>query len=97
MDEWSRLGGKQKNKSTNEYIEIGNERNELLLGLKASICLCSGCNQTDRTMVYNVPLKRWYCTLCGQRYRDFYYKNKTILDQNGFVGDFNEDFHKTFL
>ena len=97
MDEWSRLGDKQKNKSTSEYIKIENERNELLLGLKASICLCPGCNQTGRTMVYNASLKRWYCTLCTQSYIDFYYENKTIIDQKGFVGDFSKDFHETFL
>ena len=97
MQEWSRLGKVQKNKSTLEYIKIEDERNDLYLALQASICKCPGCNQTDRDMVYNASLEEWYCTLCVQEYRDFYSENKIIIDQGGFVGDFDEDFHKTFL
>ena len=98
MQEWSRLGEEQvKNKSQAERIAIEDERSDLYLALQASICLCPGCNQTDRDMVYNAPLKEWYCTLCAQEYRDFYHKNKAVIDQGGFVGDFNEDFHRSFL
>ena len=97
MQEWSRLGKEQKNKSSLEYIKIENERSYLYKALDASICRCSGCSQTDRDMVYNAPLREWYCTFCVQEYRDFYHKNKAIIDQGGFVGDFNEDFHETFL
>lgn len=97
MQEWSRLGKEQKDKPIFDYIKIEGERSDLYLALQASICECPGCNQTDRDMVYNAPLKEWYCTLCAQEYRDFYHENKTILDQGGFVGDFNEDFHMTFL
>jgi hypothetical protein len=97
MDEWSRLGEEQKNKPTLEYIKIENERSDLYRALKASICMCPGCNQTDGGMVYNAPLKHWFCTQCAQEYRDFYHKNKAIIDQGGFVGDFDEHFHSTFL
>ena len=97
MQEWSRLGKEQKNKPTLAYIKIENERSNLYLALQASICLCSGCNQAERDMVYNAPLKEWYCTQCAQEYRDFYHKNKAIIDQGGFVGDFDEYFHETFL
>ena len=97
MQEWSRLGKEQKNKPTLAYIKIANKRSDLYLALQASICECPSCNQTDRDMVYNAPLKEWYCTLCAQEYRNFYHKNKAVIDQGGFVGDFNEDFHRTFL
>jgi len=97
MQEWSRLGEEQENKPTLEYIEIENERSDLHRALEASICECSSCHQVDRDMVYNAPLKEWYCTLCVQKYRDFYRKKKAILDRGGFVGDFNEGFHETFL
>lgn len=99
MQEWNRLGDKkrEKNNSQAERIRIDNERSSLYRALEASICECPGCNQTEREMVYNAPLKGWYCTTCVQEYREFYYKNKTILDQGGFVGDFDEDFHESFL
>lgn len=99
MDEWGRLGDIQRyeSKSQAQRIAIENDRSNLLEALRNSICLCSGCSQTDRDMYYNAPLKEWYCTLCVQEYRAFYRKKKVILNQGGFVGDFNEDFHETFL
>ena len=98
MQEWINLHrDKVKNRAQAERIRIENVRGDLFRALEASICECPGCNQTDRDMVYNAPLKGWYCTIYVQEYRKFYYKNKTILDQGGFVGDFNEDFHETFL
>jgi hypothetical protein len=99
MKEWSRLGRekREKNKPQMERIRIEDERSVLYGALDASICRCPGCNQIKRNMIYNAPLKEWYCTLCVQEYRNFYHKNKAILDQGGFVGDFDEDFHKTFL
>ena len=98
MQEWINLHRKKiKIKSQAERIRIENMRSDLFRALEASICECPGCNQTDRDMVYNAPLKGWYCTLCVQEYRNFYYKNKTILNKGGFVGDFDEDFHETFL
>ena len=98
MKEWSRLGEEQvKNKSQAERIRIENKRSDLYIALHASICICPGCHQIARDMVYNAPLKEWYCTLCTQEYRDFYHKNKAIIDQGGFVGDFNEDFYETFF
>lgn len=97
MQEWSRLGEEQENKPTLEYIKIENEKSDLHRALEASICECSCCNHVDRDMVYNAPLKEWYCTLCVQKYRDFYRKKKAILDRGGFVGDFNEGFHESFL
>lgn len=88
---------KVKNKPALQYIKIENERSDLHRALQASICLCPGCRQTDRDMVYNAPLKHWFCTQCAQEYRDFYHKEKAIIDQGGFVGDFDEFFHSTFL
>lgn len=97
MQEWSRLGEEQRNKPTLEYIKIENDRSNLLGALRNSICLCPGCSQTDRDMYYNAIAETWFCTLCVQKYRDFYHKKKAILDRGGFVGDFNEGFHETFL
>jgi len=98
MQDWiDLLHEKTKNKSQAERIRIENLRSDLYCALEASICECSSCNQTDRDMYYNAPLKEWYCTLCVQEYRAFYRKNKAIIDQGGFVGDFNEDFHEMFL
>lgn len=92
MQEWSRFGylRVEKNTPSEERIRIGNKRSDLYDALRASICECPGCNQTDRDMVYNVSLKSWYCPQCTHEYREFYYKNKAILDHGGFVGDFKE-------
>ena len=113
MSEWSRLGreqekiglGKIKVISLNgrlvlertKYRDIEDERSDLYNALGDSLCICSGCHQTDNDMYYNATANSWYCTQCVQEYRDFYHKNKTILDQGGFVGDFDERFHETFL
>ncbi len=113
MREWGRLGreqkkiplGKIKVTSLNDrlvlertkYRDIEDERSDLYRALGNSLCICSGCHQTDRDMYYNAAAEGWYCTLCVQEYRDFYHKKKAILDQGGFVGDFDEYFHKTFL
>jgi len=91
MQEWSRLGEKQKNKSTVEYIKIENERSDLRRALDASVCLCPGCHQTDREMVYNAFLEEWYCTCCVQEYIDFYYEKNQIAEQDG------KDFYESFL
>lgn len=97
MNKWSQLGRNQRNQSTNEYIQIEDERSSLYLMLEASICECSSCYQVDRDMIYNATLKEWYCTTCVEEYRTFYRKNKVFLEQGGFVEDFDESFHKTFL
>jgi len=97
MVEWGRLGRNQKNKPALQYIKVENERSDLHRALQASICECPGCRHADRDMVYNAPLKHWFCTQCAQEYRDFYHKKKAIIDQGGFVGDFDEFFHSTFL
>jgi len=108
MDEWSRLGKEQKEFRSEAYrhkmshlrsealakcADIEDERSDLYRALGISICLCSGCSQTDGDMVYNVPLKEWYCTDCAQEYREYYQKEKTIY------GDLAEDadFYETFL
>ena len=95
MDEWSSLGKeKVKNKSQTERIKIENERSDLFRALKASICYCPSCNQSERDMVYNAPLGEWYCTLCVQGYRDFY------REQEAIYGDLkvdDNDFYETFL
>ena len=98
MQEWINLHReKTKNKSQTESIRIENIRNDLYKALESSICECPGCNQSDRDMVYNASLKGWYCTLCTQEYRDFYYKQKPFLNKGVSVGDFDEYFHSTFL
>ncbi len=113
MVEWDRLSKKQRDiplgkiKVTSlngrqilprtPYRDIENKRSNLYKALNRSLCMCSGCHQTDKDMYYNAITQEWYCTLCVQGYREFYQENKTILDQGGFVGDFDEDFHKTFL
>ena len=97
MDEWSRLGETQKNKSTIEYIKIENVRSNLRRALHASICICPGCHQIERDMVYNAYLEEWYCTFCDQAYRDFYLKKKADIDKGWSVGDFGIEFHKSFL
>ena len=99
MQEWERLGDikYEKIKAQQDRTELGNERSSLYRALDASICICPGCNQTGRDMVYNAYLEEWYCTACVQRYRDFYSKKKAILDKGGFIGDFDAKFHKSFL
>ncbi|MHA1457248.1 MAG: hypothetical protein ACTSXH_20000 [Promethearchaeota archaeon] len=97
MQEDSRLGEEQKNKSTIEYIKIENARSDLNRALHASICICPGCHQIERDMVYNAYLEEWYCTCCAQAYRDFYYEKKPDIDKGWSVGDFGVDFHKSFL
>jgi len=113
MEEWSRLGreqekihlGKIKVTSLNgrlvlertKYRDIEDERCDLYRALGNSLCICPGCHQTDRDMYYNAAAEGWYCTLCVQKYRDFYHKEKAILDKGGFVGDFDENFHESFL
>lgn len=90
MDEWSRLGVKQryKSKSQAEQIAIENERSNLLRALENSICLCPGCNQTDREMYYNATAEGWYCTLCVQGYRDFYIKEFSKNEKDLFYESF---------
>ena len=84
-----------KERSFSEVHGYRGREKRLYRALEASICECPSCSQTDRDMVYNAPLKEWYCTLCAQEYRDFYHKNKAIY------GDFSEDdddnFYETFL
>ena len=113
MDEWSHLGREQEKipigkievtsldgrlvlKRT-RYRDIEDERCDLYRALGDSLCICPGCHQTDRDMYYNATARGWYCTLCVQGYRDFYHKEKAILDKGGFVGDFDEFFHESFL
>lgn len=86
-----------KNEATVKCMNIEDDRSDLYRALNNSICICPGCNQTDRDMYYNAFAECWFCTLCVQEYRDFYHKNKAVLDRGGFVGDFDEDFHGSFL
>lgn len=99
MREWSSLGEikNEKEKSQSERTKIGNIRSDLYRALDASICICPGCNQIERDMMYNAYLEGWYCTLCVQKYHEFYHKKKAILDKGGFVGDFDVKFHESFL
>lgn len=92
MQEWSRLGREQRGKPTEEYIRIENERTGLYGTLHASICICPSCHQIARDMVYNVPLERWYCTLCFQEYREYYQKEKARYGDHAQSGDFYETF-----
>ena len=98
MQEWINLHHeKANNKSQAERIRLKNVRSYLYMALEAFICECPGCNQSNRDMVYNASLEGWYCTLCTQEYRDFYYKKKPLLDKGVSVGDFDEYFYSTFL
>ena len=99
MQEWSRLGEikYEKSRTQPERTKIENISSDLYRALDASICICPGCHQIERDMMYNAYLEEWYCTLCVQKYREFYYKKKTILDKGGFVGDFDVKFHESFL
>lgn len=74
MKQWSLLREDKKGKSRLEKIAIEDIRSVLYNALDDSICICSGCNQIKRKMVYNALLKSWFCTLCSQEYRDFYVK-----------------------
>jgi len=56
MQEWSRLSDEQEGKSTLEHIRIGNIRSDLYRALHASICICPGCHQIERNMMYNAYL-----------------------------------------
>jgi hypothetical protein len=86
-----------KEKANVKYRSIENVRSDLYRALHNSLCICPGCNQTNRDMYYNAYAEGWYCTKCVQEYRNFYHKNKAILDRGGFAGDFNEAFHGSFL
>ena len=113
IDEWDLLGKRQSTirlgkirvislngslfLDRNQYMEIEDERSDLYRALNNSLCVCPVCNRTDMDMYYNATVGGWYCTLCVQTYRNFYSKKKAILDRGGFVGDFDEKFHETFL
>ena len=95
MEEWSRLGEEQvNNNSQAERIRIENKRSNLYIALHASICMCPSCHQTGGDMVYNAPLKEWYCTKCAQEYREYYQKEKAIY---GDLGVDDGVFYETFL
>ena len=99
MQDWVRLMDmkREKGKTQPERTKIENERSDLYRALQASICICPGCNQIKRDMMYNAYLEEWYCTCCVQNYRDFYYEKKAVLDKGGSVGDFGVEFHESFL
>ena len=86
-----------KGEATVKHMDIEDKLSDLYEALNASICICPGCNQANGDMVYNVSLDEWYCSQCVQGYHNFYHKNKAVIDQGGFVGDFDEDFHSSFL
>jgi len=90
MREWSQLGDLQtrRNKSRMEKISIEDKRNLLYKALDDSICMCSGCQQAERDMVYNASLGSWYCTRCSQMYRDFYNKNFSKNEKDLFYESF---------
>ena len=89
MQEWSRLGDKR---SQAGRFRIENKRTDLYSTLHASICICSACNQIARDMVYNAPLREWYCTLCVQEYREYYQRERAIYGDLAEDGDFFETF-----
>ncbi len=99
MREWMRLSDvkDEKGKTQSERTKIENERSDLYRALDASICICPGCHQVKGDMMYNAYLEEWYCTSCVQEYRDFYYTKKPAIDKGWFVGDFDVEFHKSFL
>ena len=83
MGEWSRLGKikREKGKTQLERTKIENESSNLRRALDASICICPGCHQIERDMVYNAYLEEWYCTCCAQAYRDAYLEKKPDIDK----------------
>lgn len=58
MQEWSRLGEikYEKGRAQPERTKIGNIRSDLYRALHASICICPGCHQIERNMMYNAYL-----------------------------------------
>jgi len=97
MNEWMKLLREKKNKPMLECVKIENERSDLYGALQASLCICSGCKDTNDDMVYNASLKEWYCTQCAQEYREFYHEQKAIYGDryNEYYED--EDFYESFL
>jgi hypothetical protein len=65
--------------------------------LDNSICICPGCGRADRVMVYNQKLEQWWCEPCFNDRADFYNEMKPAIDAGSCVGDFDVEFHKTFL
>lgn len=97
MNEWMKLLREKKNKLMLECVRIENERSDLYRALQTSICKCASCRHSDKDMVYNAPLKEWYCTQCAQDYREFYQENKEIygVRYNEIYED--EDFYESFF
>ena len=65
--------------------------------LDNSICRCPSCRRTDRVMIYNQKLGQWWCEPCFNDRAEFYNDMKPTIDAGGCVGDFDVEFHKTFL
>lgn len=70
---------------------------DLNKALDNSICICPGCGRSDKVMIYYQKLGQWWCEPCFKDRAEFYYEMKPIIDAGGFVGDFDEKFHKTFV
>lgn len=65
--------------------------------LDNSICICPGCGRSNRVMIYNQKLGQWWCEPCFNDRAHFYHEMKPTIDAGGCVGDFDVEFHKSFL
>lgn len=93
LSDWLEIS-RLKNEALVKCMDIEDERSDLYGALKASICMCSSCNQHAIDMVYNATLKEWYCILCVQEYCKYYQEEKAIY---GVLGVDDGDFYETFL
>lgn len=95
FDEDIRLGNihfrflKQRNKQ--EAQSIQEQRNELLRALEESICMCPGCRKSDKDMIFNPFVEKWWCAPCYQEMKDAYLNDKSFFEEEG-----EEEYYKTF-
>ncbi len=95
LDYDSRLGDlslkawKQQNKSKSQSIQ--EQREELLRALSKSICMCPTCRKSDRDMIFNPFVEKWWCAQCYQDMKDTYLNDKSFFEEEG-----EEEYYKTF-
>ncbi len=80
---------KQQNKIKSQSIQ--QQREQLLEALGKSICMCPRCRKSDRDMIFNPFLEKWWCAQCYQEMRDSYLNDKSLFSEEG-----EEEYYKTF-
>jgi hypothetical protein len=80
-----------------KVIKLSSLSNHISQVLRASICVCSKCQSTDRSMAYNPTFKKWYCLQCFKDLREIYFNEKPLMIQEGTWNDGMEIFHRSFL